>query len=791
MSNLPKITNDALLALIGEHTDKHFLTDAERAKLAGVAEGATNYVHPATHPATMITEDSTHLFLTDAERTKLAGVATGATNYVHPANHPPTIITQDASNRFVTDTEKTTWNGKASTAVVTTGTDGLMIAADKTKLDGVAVGANNYVHPANHPATVITEDSTHRFTTDAEKTTWNGKASTSVVTTGANGLMIAADKSKLDGVATGANNYVHPANHPPSIITQDTTNRFVTDAEKTTWNGKASTTQVTTSVDGLMIAADKTKLDGVAAGANNYVHPANHPPAIITQDASNRFVTDTEKSTWNGKANPGANNIGVSAIASGTTADCNLATTTGVYHASTATLNRPVANNGALLVYGAADTAGQYCAQMYTLWSGVTYFRAMSAGVWGAWQLSYDSGNHNSTGDPHAQYVKKASDTMTGDLYANSATNWLGRVKFVNDASNNYIESFDAVAGGSTGTKPLIFTGANAGAGTFQFNGDTTFTGNVTAPTATVGTNTTQVATTAFVLANASGGGAVTSVAGRTGVVTLTSADVGLGNVTNESKATMFTSPAFTVTPTAPTPATADNSVNIATTAFVKAQNYLTSAPVTSVATKTGAVTLVAGDVGLGNVTNESKATMFTDAVLTGNPTVLTLPVDDVSARIANAAWVIAQASSTAPVMDGTATVGVSKRWARADHIHPSDTTRVGIKASAKVNLTSISATTIATYTTPSSGASMYQVMCGFGVLTATTSVTITITWTDSAGTGAQTVTLLNAQASNIGTYSLLPVFIGRINNSDAITVTATAGTINNVTVWATITQVG
>jgi uncharacterized protein related to proFAR isomerase len=33
-------------------------------------------------------------------------------------------------------------------------------------------------------------------------------------------------------------NYVHPANHPPSLITQDTNNRFVTDAEKATWNAK-------------------------------------------------------------------------------------------------------------------------------------------------------------------------------------------------------------------------------------------------------------------------------------------------------------------------------------------------------------------------------------------------------------------------------------------------------------------------------------------------------------------------------------------------------------------------
>lgn len=36
---------------------------------------------------------------------------------------------------------------------------------------------------------------------------------------------------------------------------------------------------------------------------NNYVHPVNHPPSIITQDSSNRFVTDAEKTTWNSKAN--------------------------------------------------------------------------------------------------------------------------------------------------------------------------------------------------------------------------------------------------------------------------------------------------------------------------------------------------------------------------------------------------------------------------------------------------------------------------------------------------------
>ena len=58
------------------------------------------------------------------------------------------------------------------------------------------------------------------------------------------------------------------------------------------------------------------------------------------------------------------------------------------------------------------------------------------------------------------------------------------------------------------------------------------------------------------------GSGAVT--------VQFTAATVGLSNVTNESKSTMFTSPAFTGTPSAPTAANGTNTTQIATTAFVK-----------------------------------------------------------------------------------------------------------------------------------------------------------------------------------------------------------------------------
>lgn len=65
--------------------------------------------------------------------------------------------------------------------------------------------------------------------------------------------------------------------------------------------------------------------------------------------------------------------------------------------------------------------------------------------------------------------------------------------------------------------------------------------------------------------------GAVSSVAGKTGAVTLAESDV-TGLVSDLAAKAPLASPTFTGTPAAPTPATSDNSTTLATTAFVKAQ---------------------------------------------------------------------------------------------------------------------------------------------------------------------------------------------------------------------------
>ena len=179
---------------------------------------------------------------------KTGGTVTGtinATNLqvgganVYTTSRKPTSSDVGASpvghshdDRYFTEAEM---NEKLKTKVSVESGKGLSTndytTAEKNKLAGIAAGANAYTHPSSHPATMITEDSTHRFVTDVEKSNWNGKAPKDVVTTSTNGLMAAADKAKLNGIASNANNYVHPDN---------SNTRHVTDSEKTKWNSKAA-----------------------------------------------------------------------------------------------------------------------------------------------------------------------------------------------------------------------------------------------------------------------------------------------------------------------------------------------------------------------------------------------------------------------------------------------------------------------------------------------------------------------------------------------------------------------
>jgi hypothetical protein len=77
----------------------------------------------------------------------------------------------------------------------------------------------------------------------------------------------------------------------------------------------------------------------------------------------------------------------------------------------------------------------------------------------------------------------------------------------------------------------------------------------------------------------------------------------------------------------------------------------------------------------------------------TGNPGAPTPPQDDNDTSIATTAYVIGQLATTNPLVDGAAAPGTSFRIARADHVHPTDTSRAPAAGSTAI-------TTLGTVTT-------------------------------------------------------------------------------------------
>ena len=75
--------------------------------------------------------------------------------------------------------------------------------------------------------------------------------------------------------------------------------------------------------------------------------------------------------------------------------------------------------------------------------------------------------------------------------------------------------------------------------------------------------------------------------------------------------------------------------------------------------------------------------TALASPALTGTPTAPTAATDTNTMQLATTAFVLGQAAATAPAMDGTAAVGTATRFARADHVHPTDTSRAPLASPA------------------------------------------------------------------------------------------------------------
>ena len=170
--------------------------------------------------------------------------------------------------------------------VVTDSLKGYMTPELKKKLDGIAIGANNYVHPSAHPATMITQDATHRFVSDTEKSTWNAKASTAVVSTTANGLAPKRDGNASHFLAGDGTWKVVPSASSAATATKATQDS----------RGQQIDTTYIKSITASNATITATKGNGTTSNItiNNVAHATNSDNSTkATQDSAGQTINTT------------------------------------------------------------------------------------------------------------------------------------------------------------------------------------------------------------------------------------------------------------------------------------------------------------------------------------------------------------------------------------------------------------------------------------------------------------------------------------------------------------------
>lgn len=271
-------------------------------------------------------------------------------------------------------------NTKAGTAVATTSANGLMSAADKVKLDGVEDGATKTIvddamsdtstNPVQNkvvmeyidsrgtlpPVSVKNDtmliqvvDGTYALRTkesifpvdDALDTESKNAVENGIIarrfeqlsgvtlpaTSTRDGLMSAANYTKLSGIETGANKTVVDA-----ALDAASENPVQNKAVKAALDGKAGTAEATTGAAGLMSAADKTKLDGIEAGANKTIVDTALD-AGSTNPVQNKVVKtalDGKLSTQGGEIS-GHLSVGLTVSAEGSVSTGRTSTDTGIH----------------------------------------------------------------------------------------------------------------------------------------------------------------------------------------------------------------------------------------------------------------------------------------------------------------------------------------------------------------------------------------------------------------------------------------------------------------------------
>ena len=322
-----------------------------------------------------------------------------------------------------------------------------------------------------------------------------------VVTDSLKGYMTPELKKKLDGIATGANNYIHPSSHPATMITQDATHRFVTDTEKNTWNGKASTAVVSTSANGLAPKRDGNASHFLAGDGTWKAVPSASSAASATkatQDSRGQQIDTTYV-----KGVTGSNATLTVTKGNGSTSSVTVNNVANATNATNAN-NLVISGTSAHIKYGGADVDENTAISQNKVnlligsWYSTGFRDLCSSGTPIKVAINHRNGNIKTLG----------SVTASGGFKGNADTaSKLGTASVGSGVKPIYLNAGSPVASGSTvgnANRPIYMNGGTLSQcsidlSTLAPKASPALTGSPTAPTQGTSDNSTKIATTAFV----------------------------------------------------------------------------------------------------------------------------------------------------------------------------------------------------------------------------------------------------------------------------------------------------
>jgi hypothetical protein len=264
--------------------------------------------------------------------------------------------------------------------------------------------------------------------------------------------------------------------------------------------------------------------------------------------------------------------------------------------------------------------------------------------------------------------------------------------KAINIGTNGVSGSTTNIAiGTTTGTNAITINGPTTLAGTLTASGATITVGNTTAAsTVNIATGATLTATTKAVNIGTAG------VAGSTTNIAIGTTAGGTSTTTMQGTTT-FAGPITG----------AINNISLGSGTAAQVMDFATGVTATgltkAVSIGTGGATGSTTTISLGATAGTSTTT------LNGTTNGVTAAADTNSVALATTAYVVGQAGSATPLINGTAAVGTSLRYARQDHVHPTDTSRAPL-ASPSLTGTPLSTTAAADTNTTQIATTAYVV---------------------------------------------------------------------------------